>query len=107
MPLTMPETMCIGRRRVLKALGARLVLTDGAKGMAASISKAEEMVASDPGRFVLLQQFKNPANPRIHVETTGPEIWNDTEGKIDVLGPGIATAGTLTAAARYITQHRG
>src|SRR5260370_40777575 len=107
MPLTMPETMCIGRRRVLKALGARLILTDGAKGMAASISKAEEMVASDPGRFVLLQQFKNPANPRIHLETTGPEIWNDTEGNIDVLVSGIGTGGTITGVSRYIKQHMG
>jgi len=105
--LTMPETMSIERRKVLKALGARLVLTDGSKGMAASISKAEEMVASDPGRFVLLQQFKNSANPRIHVETAGPEIWNDTEGKIDVLVSGIGTGGTITGVSRYIKQHMG
>ncbi len=105
--LTMPETMSIERRKVLKALGARLVLTDGSKGMAASISKAEEMVASDPGRFVLLQQFKNPANPRIHLETTGPEIWNDTDGKIDVLVSGIGTGGTITGVSRYIKQHMG
>src|SRR6478609_9222690 len=78
--LLMPETMSIERRKVLKALGAKLILTDGAKGMAASIAKAEEMVASNPSRFVLLQQFKNPANPRIHLETTGPEIWDDTNG---------------------------
>src|SRR5436309_10990501 len=87
--LTMPETFSMERRKVLKAFGANLVLTDGTKGMAGSITKAEEMVASDPGRFVLLQQFKNPANPRIHLETTGPEIWNDTEGAIDVLVSGI------------------
>ena len=105
--LTMPETMSIERRKVLKALGARLVLTDGSKGMAASISKAEEMVASDPGRFVLLQQFKNPANPRIHLETTGPEIWNDTEGAIDVLVSGIGTGGTITGVSRYIKQQMG
>ncbi len=105
--LTMPETMSIERRKVLKALGARLVLTDGSKGMAASISKAEDMVASDPGRFVLLQQFKNPANPRIHLETTGPEIWNDTEGAIDVLVSGIGTGGTITGVSRYIKQHMG
>jgi len=105
--LTMPETMSIERRKVLKALGAKLVLTDGARGMAASIAKAEEMVASNPDRFVLLQQFKNPANPRIHVETTGPEIWNDTEGAIDVLVSGIGTGGTITGVSRYIKQHMG
>src|SRR5687767_1421135 len=82
--LTMPETMSIERRKVLKAFGANLVLTEGSKGMGASIAKAEEIVASDPGRYVLLQQFKNPANPRIHFETTGPEIWEDTNGEIDV-----------------------
>src|SRR5579872_3044671 len=87
--LTMPETMSIERRKVLKALGAYLVLTEGSQGMAGSISKAEEMLASDPDRYVLLQQFKNPANPDIHVRTTGPEIWNDTEGGIDVLVSGI------------------
>src|SRR5260370_34528414 len=80
--LTMPETFSMERRKVLKAFGANLVLTDGTKGMAGSITKAEEMVASDPGRFVLLQQFKNPANPRLHVHTTGPEIWNDTQRAI-------------------------
>src|SRR5260370_40214922 len=103
----MPETMSIARRKVLKALGAKLVLTDGAKGMAASISKAEEMVASNPERFVLLQQFKNPANPRIHVETTGPEIWNDTEGAIDVLVSGIGTGGTISGVSRYIKNEKG
>src|SRR5437667_7239685 len=82
--LTMPETMSVERRKVLKALGANLILTDGSDGMAGSISKAEEMVASDPRRYLLLQQFKNPANPEIHVRTTGPEIWEDTEGAIDV-----------------------
>src|SRR5256885_1464720 len=105
--LTMPETMSIERRKVLKALGAKLVLTDGARGMAASIAKAEEMVSSNPDRFVLLQQFKNPANPRIHVETTGPEIWNDTEGAIDVLVSGIGTGGTITGVSRYIKQQMG
>src|SRR5215831_4585848 len=105
--LTMPETMSVERRKVLKALGAKLVLTEGSKGMAASISKAEEIVASDPNRYVLLQQFKNPANPRIHVETTGPEIWNDTEGAIDVLVSGIGTGGTISGVSRYIKQTMG
>jgi cysteine synthase len=105
--LTMPETMSIERRKVLKALGAKLVLTEGSKGMAGSISKAEEIVASDPSRFVLLQQFKNPANPRIHFETTGPEIWNDTDGAIDILVSGIGTGGTVTGVSRYIKNEKG
>jgi len=105
--LLMPETFSMERRKVLKAFGANLVLTDGTKGMAGSISKAEEMVASDPGRFVLLQQFKNPANPRIHVETTGPEIWNDTGGAIDVLVSGIGTGGTISGVSRYIKKEKG
>jgi cysteine synthase A len=99
--LTMPETMSIERRKVLRALGAKLVLTEGAKGMHGSITRAEEMVAEDPDRFVLLQQFKNPANPAIHVKTTGPEIWDDTAGKMDVLVAGIGTGGTITGVSRF------
>ena len=105
--LTMPETMSIERRIVLKALGAKLVLTEGSKGMAGSIAQAEAVVASDPDRFVLLQQFKNPANPRIHVETTGPEIWNDTEGAIDVLVAGVGTGGTISGVSQYIKNIKG
>jgi cysteine synthase A len=105
--LTMPETMSVERRKVLKALGANLILTDGLLGMAGSIARAEEMVASDPGRFVLLQQFKNPANPEIHFRTTGPEIWEDTGGGIDVLVSGIGTGGTISGVSRYIKKEKG
>jgi cysteine synthase len=100
--LTMPETMSLERRKVLKILGANLVLTEGAKGMKGSIAKAEEIQASDPNRFFLPQQFDNPANPRIHFETTGREIWEDTDGQVDVLVSGVGTGGTITGVSRFI-----
>jgi len=99
--LLMPETMSLERRKVLKALGAKIILTDGAQGMAASIDRAERMVASDPERYVLLQQFKNPANPEVHFKTTGPEIFADTNGHVDVLVAGIGTGGTISGIARF------
>jgi cysteine synthase A len=102
--LVMPETMSVERRKVLRAFGANLILTDGSAGMQGSINKAEEAVASDPGRYVLLQQFQNPANPEIHFKTTGPEIWNDTEGAVDVLVSGVGTGGTITGVSRFITS---
>jgi len=104
--LLMPETMSIERRKVLKALGAKLILTDGALGMGASIERAEQMVASDPGRYVLLQQFQNPANPEIHRKTTGPEIWEDTRGTADALVAGIGTGGTITGVSHYFKLER-
>ena len=105
--LTMPSTMSLERRRVLKALGAKLVLTDGSKGMPAAIAKAEEIAATDPARYFMPQQFSNPANPRIHEDTTGPEIWRDTDGAIDVLVCGVGTGGTLTGISRYIKHTCG
>src|ERR1700722_4970483 len=100
--LIMPETMSVERQKVLRAFGANLILTEGAAGMQASISKAEEMVASDPSHYVLLQQFQNPANPEIHFKTTGPEIWEDTQGAIDVLVSGVGTGGTISGISRFI-----
>jgi cysteine synthase A len=105
--LTMPETMSLERRKVLKALGANLVLTPGAKGMSGAIAAAEELAASDPDRYVLLHQFKNPANPEIHVKTTGPEIWDDTDGNVDVIVSGVGTGGTITGISRYFKEVRG
>ena len=104
--LTMPVTMSIERRRVLKMLGAKLELTPGEEGMFAAIERAEQLVASDPDKYVLLQQFKNPANPRIHVETTGPEIWDDTDGEVDMLVAGVGTGGTISGISRYFKEAR-
>jgi cysteine synthase len=105
--LTMPETMSLERRKVLAAFGAKLELTEGSRGMGGSIAKAQEIVQSDPGRYVLLQQFDNPANPAIHETTTGPEIWDDTNGEIDVLVSGVGTGGTITGVSRYIKNQKG
>lgn len=105
--LTMPETMSIERRKVLVALGAELILTPGALGMKGAIARAEELASTEPDRYVLMRQFENPANPAIHEKTTGPEIWNDTDGAVDVVVAGVGTGGTITGVSRYIKNTQG
>jgi cysteine synthase A len=105
--LTMPNTMSLERRKLLKALGANLVLTEGAKGMKGAIEKTQELCDSNPGKYYQVKQFENPANPQIHFETTGPEIWNDTDGEVDVFIAGVGTGGTLSGVARYLKKEQG
>lgn len=105
--LTMPETMSLERRKVLVALGAKLILTPAANGMKGAIAKAEQLALSEPDRFLLMRQFENPANPAIHERTTGPEIWDDTAGDIDVLVAGVGTGGTITGVSRYFEKTKG
>ncbi|QNI87502.1 cysteine synthase A [Synechococcus sp. ROS8604] len=105
--LTMPESMSIERRRVMAVLGAEIILTEAAKGMPGAISKANSIVASDPKKYFMPGQFDNPANPEIHEKTTGPEIWNDCDGTIDVLVSGVGTGGTITGVSRYIKNQKG
>jgi cysteine synthase A len=105
--LVMPETMSMERRKVLVALGAKLVLTPGSVGMTGAIAKTEQLAAAEPDRYVMMKQFENPANPAIHESTTGPEIWDDTAGGVDVLVSGVGTGGTLTGVSRYIKKTKG
>lgn len=105
--LTMPDTMSVERRRVVAAFGSKLILTPGAEGMAGAVNKAQEILESDPKHYFLPQQFENPANPAIHEQTTGPEIWNDTDGAVDVLVAGVGTGGTITGISRFIKKTKG